>query len=178
MTDTQQPPLAERLDWLSIARDYEQAALKGWPGVNTPHYALSGTFKALGDEIERLRTQSQPASVEVAIDSGMSGDAVERAEQLWANLPTGRKWNSLQTHEKALVCHMLERLAGPVQGAGADHVEVSAVDPIWRAIIQNVGYSPHPWDNAREGTLTGVDAAVREIRAALAAMPTAIDGEG
>lgn len=40
--------------------------------------------------------------------------------------------------------------------------------PIWCAIIQNVGYKPHPWDNAREGTLTGVDDAVRAIRAVFA----------
>lgn len=43
--------------------------------------------------------------------------------------------------------------------------EQSTICPIWTAIIQNVGYSPHPWDIAREGSLTGVDAAVREIRA-------------
>lgn len=44
------------------------------------------------------------------VDSGMSGEAVDRAELLWANLPTGRKWTSLQTHEKALVCHTLARV--------------------------------------------------------------------
>jgi hypothetical protein len=29
-------------------------------------------------------------------------DAVERAEWFWTNLPTGRKWTGLATHEKAL----------------------------------------------------------------------------
>jgi hypothetical protein len=44
------------------------------------------------------------------VDSGMSGDAVTRAEWAWANLPTGRKWTSLATYEKALVCHTFARL--------------------------------------------------------------------
>ena len=43
-------------------------------------------------------------------DSGMDGDAIEQAELLWANLPTGREWASLATHEKALVCHAINRL--------------------------------------------------------------------
>lgn len=43
------------------------------------------------------------------------------------------------------------------------------VCPIWKAIIQNVGYSPHPWDIAREGSLTGVDKAVLAIREIIAA---------
>ena len=47
--------------------------------------------------------------------------------------------------------------------------ETIEICPIWRAIIQNVGYKPHPWDNAREGTLTGVDDAVRAIREHIAA---------
>lgn len=45
---------------------------------------------------------------ELDADSGMSGEAVEQAEWFWNNLPTGnRKWTSLQTFEKALVCHTL-----------------------------------------------------------------------
>jgi hypothetical protein len=44
------------------------------------------------------------------VDSGMSGDAVERAEWFWTNLPTGRKWTGLATHEKALVCHQIARI--------------------------------------------------------------------
>ena len=40
----------------------------------------------------------------------MSSDAVERAEWFWANLPTGRKWAGLATHEKALVCHQIARI--------------------------------------------------------------------
>lgn len=65
--------------------------------------------------------QPAPAVGEVDADSGMNGDAVARAEQLWVNLPTRRKWASLETYEKALVCHMLERLAA-VQHPG-DQVE-------------------------------------------------------
>lgn len=51
-------------------------------------------------------TDNQQAAEEI-VDSGMSGKTIERAEWLWANLPTGRKWTALQTHEKALVCHTL-----------------------------------------------------------------------
>lgn len=48
---------ASQVDWLKVARDYEQAALDGsWPSIPAPHYALSGAFKALGDEIASLRT--------------------------------------------------------------------------------------------------------------------------
>lgn len=49
MTDRQ------KVDWLTVVREYEIYALNGWPGVQTPHYALSGGFKAIGDEIEALR---------------------------------------------------------------------------------------------------------------------------
>lgn len=45
---------------------------------------------------------------------------------------------------------------------------MSDICPIWTAIIQNVRYSPHPWDNAREGTLTGVSDAVNVIREEIA----------
>lgn len=44
------------------------------------------------------------------IDSGMSGDAVTRAEWVWVNLPTRHSWSSLNTHEKALVCHVIDLL--------------------------------------------------------------------
>jgi hypothetical protein len=47
---------------------------------------------------------------DLPVDSGMSGEAVERAEWAWANLPVGpRKWTSLTTAEKALVCHVIAR---------------------------------------------------------------------
>jgi hypothetical protein len=50
------PASLAAVDWLQVARDYEQYALKGpWPGIQTPHYALSGAFKAMGAEIESLR---------------------------------------------------------------------------------------------------------------------------
>lgn len=46
----------EAIDWLKVSREHEQFALKGpWIGVQTPHYALSGLFKAMGDEIAALR---------------------------------------------------------------------------------------------------------------------------
>lgn len=44
------------------------------------------------------------------IDSGMSGKDVARAEMVWTNLPVHRKWHELHTYEKALVCHVIERV--------------------------------------------------------------------
>jgi hypothetical protein len=60
------------------------------------------------------------------VDSGMSGDAVERAEWAWANLPVGpRKWTSLTTAEKALACHTFAALS-------ASEAQIRA-DERWRA---------------------------------------------
>lgn len=61
-------------------------------------------------ELQRLGQEfdaGEPTNEQIDADSGMSGKEVERAELLWANLPTGRKWTSLATHEKALVCHII-----------------------------------------------------------------------
>ena len=44
-------------------------------------------------------------------DSGMDGETVKRAEWLWTNLPIRHQtWDSLGTHEKAMVCHAVQRL--------------------------------------------------------------------
>jgi hypothetical protein len=63
-------------------------------------------------------------------DSGMSGDAVERAELFWAQLPINRKWTALQTHEKALVCHLLALAASPSRPSPSlpDPVETGLFD--------------------------------------------------
>jgi hypothetical protein len=56
MTAPTPPASPAAVDWLQVAREHERFALNGqWIGVQTPHYALSGMFKALGDEIESLR---------------------------------------------------------------------------------------------------------------------------
>ena len=68
----------------------------------------------------------------IEADSGMSGEAVERAERTWANLPTGCKWTSLATHEKALVCHTLAALQGQATG-DRDGVEKRAFIAGYRA---------------------------------------------
>lgn len=61
--------------------------------------------------IAALRTpQAGDELASLPVDSGMDRDTVAKAEWLWANLPVGpRKWTSLATHEKALVCHTLSR---------------------------------------------------------------------
>lgn len=67
-------------------------------------------------------------------DSGMDGQSVERAELVWANLPTNRPWASLPTYEKALVCHTLARLtAQSGEGrSGAEEDTASLCDkPEW-----------------------------------------------
>lgn len=48
------------VDWVTAGRSYAASALKHWPGVTTPHYALSGAFDAMADEIERLRALVRP----------------------------------------------------------------------------------------------------------------------
>ena len=58
----------------------------------------------------RLASPAPDAGL-VEADSGMSGDVVDRAELVWTNLPTGRRWTSLATHEKALACHILASLS-------------------------------------------------------------------
>lgn len=61
--------------------------------------------------LEKTKARHRTASLAAQeVDSGMSGDAVERAEWFWTNLPTGRKWTGLATHEKALVCHQIARI--------------------------------------------------------------------
>ena len=62
---------------------------------------------------------------EAAVDSGMNGEAVQQAEWFWANLPTGRKWAGLATHEKALVCHQIARIANqpPAQDGLVDALQ-------------------------------------------------------
>ena len=50
-------------------------------------------------------------NIDIEVDSGMSGNNVSRAEMVWTNLPTRRKWHELHTHEKALVCHVIARVA-------------------------------------------------------------------
>lgn len=84
------------------------------------------------------------------IDSGMSGDAVELAEMVWGNLPTGnRTWAGLATHEKALVCHTIARLqsaqvsklesAAKAFLAGADKGFISVkVDSDFRAALDGI----------------------------------------
>lgn len=56
--------------------------------------------------------------VEVTVDSGMDAEAVEQAELLWAQLPVNRKWISIPTHEKALVCHLLSTYRTEAEARG------------------------------------------------------------
>lgn len=78
-------------------------------------WATGGGYFAeqLLDCLARHRQQAERG--EVVVDSGFSAENLSVAEWLWTNLPTGnRKWHSLPTHEKALVCHMVERLREPL----------------------------------------------------------------
>jgi len=55
--------------------------------------------------LEKALEATQPDT-----DSGFAGDTPNAAEWLWASLPTTRKWTSLKTYEKAMVCHAVLRL--------------------------------------------------------------------
>jgi hypothetical protein len=87
---------------------------------------------------------NEPTSALLPVDSGMSSDAVVRAELLWANLPTGKPWTSLSTAEKALVCHTLARLEArptstdPEVAALVERLEADL------ALVQE-GERPLPW---------------------------------
>ena len=75
-------------------------------------------------------------SGEASVDSGMDGASVEAAELFWANLPTRRKWASLATHEKALVCHTLARASHSSEGRSKGAGE--------HALRRIVSYQPRP----------------------------------
>lgn len=77
------------------------------PHCNAWERATKQTRACIVEAIDELRAEWE---AERPIDSGMSGDAVKDAEWLWVNLPTRIKWTSLETHEKALVCHTVARL--------------------------------------------------------------------
>lgn len=52
---------AGEVDWAQVGRDYAEKALSGGiPHVQSPQYALSGAFKAMADEITRLRALATP----------------------------------------------------------------------------------------------------------------------
>jgi hypothetical protein len=63
----------------------------------------------------------------LGVDSGFSESNIEMAETAWANLPTGRKWTSLATHEKALVIHTLTRLSSPPPAVGGEVERLSQI---------------------------------------------------
>ncbi len=110
-----EPPLVDYLhdaicmveaDMADDAADAEETGER----VDLHEYCVEipiGAAKQILAELTRTPAPAQPADV----DSGMSGPQVERAEVLWANLPTGREWTSLATHEKALACHVFSRAA-------------------------------------------------------------------
>jgi len=76
------------------------------------------------DDMQASRTTpaaSQHSELaDMPIDSGMDGKSIAGAEAFWAGLPTGRKWTSLKTHEKALVCHQMDRLEAALRQPPSD----------------------------------------------------------
>lgn len=69
------------------------------------------------DHRETMPVDTAPV-VEVTVDSGMDAEAVEQAELFWAQLPVNRKWISIPTHEKALVCHLLSTYRTEAEARG------------------------------------------------------------
>ena len=127
MTEATMPVTVEQCDRDLATQFMERFRPPGWENAvaNIPkgHADLSWSVQQIAHH--RLNTRATPPSpaglAGEPIDSGMDAASVERAEWLWANLPTGpRKWTSLATHEKALVCHTVARLTA--NGSQPDRV--------------------------------------------------------
>ena len=93
-----------------------------------------GTRWALPKAAER--NTAEPATdtapvVEVTVDSGMDAEAVEQAELLWAQLPVIRKWTSIPTHEKALVCHLLSTYRTEAEARGRREALEEVRKAVW-----------------------------------------------
>lgn len=81
------------------------------------------------EDLRSLLTAAHPKPEPVEtqpVDSGMNGEAVERAEWFWASLPTGRKWTSLATHEKAHTCEATMAAWKRVGEAALAYLETSS----------------------------------------------------
>lgn len=99
--------------------------------------------------------------IEPTVDSGMDAKTVATAEWLWTNLPVGpRKWGTLPTHEKALICHTvlciedetrlrgeragMERCATPEDDLAACERAIERMGwPEIQAFMEEPGQSPH-----------------------------------
>lgn len=79
---------------------------------------------------------------ELAVDSGMDAQSILGAEAFWANLPTGRKWASLKTYEKALVCHQMDRLEAAIRNQPSSNAVRNAVIEECAAIAEQY---EHAW---------------------------------
>lgn len=113
-------------------------------------------------------------------DSGMDGQSVERAELVWANLPTNRPWASLPTYEKALVCHTLARLTAQSgegrSGAGGDGPTTAIISGLWLDILEKDDRTS-PEESPDMALITEEEFA-GSIRYALAALNARQSGEG
>lgn len=160
MTDNN--ALAMELDWLAIAREHEQIALKGpWSGVSTPHYALSGLFKALGDEIAALR-QPAPAAGEVVVYKHSHPNYPDEYDKTWlTDADKADGW----TETPLYTADMLERLAA------TKPVDQDQVERVARAICEA---DKGAW--YKEPSFTN-DLFRKLARAAIAAMQTTTSAE-
>jgi len=106
---------------------------------------------------------------EMAIDSGMDGESIAGAEAFWAGLPTGRKWTSLKTYEKALVCHQMDRLEAALRQPPSDAMRNAAIEEC--AVIAETlsigGPTLSSWVNKHESPM---EATQRHIAAAIRAL--------
>lgn len=88
---------------------------------------VSVTSKAAERNTAEPATDTAPV-VEVTVDGGMDAEAVEQAELLWAQLPVIRKWTSIPTHEKALVCHLLSTYRTEAEARGRREALENAIE--------------------------------------------------
>lgn len=108
------PPTGSVMGYAEIEAELKELAL-WW-----------GETKSRDQPLPPIEPKAPPTGsvmTDAEIDSGMGGDLPERAEWLWASLPTTRKWTSLPTHEKAMVCHALSRVQ-PRWPSEGDKVEL------------------------------------------------------
>ena len=98
--------------WQSLSDTHRKALKNG--NLSMMDEAFEAGARAAISSLATIR-----AGVAEEADSGFDGDSVARAEWAWANLPTGTKWTSLATHEKALAVHTFARLADGEKGGGS-----------------------------------------------------------
>ncbi len=101
------------------------------------------------------------------VDSGFSSENLSEAEALWANLPVGnRSWTGLATHEKALVCHTVQRLRIAAEARGME-AAFAMIPEMGRKIEKERLREARSWGGPTMYTPLNLEELITAIRAAL-----------